>query len=237
MRAAWLGCALLGCAPSSGEWVDPDCAGNAAPRTIGDAVALLDPLPEPVTAACFVAALERPLRLEATASDFSAQPADSAARPRLFLFLGPLTVSVVPSGPGASLIEFGEHTDPAHTLKGELPLPVEGAVTAQDAFDHVAHPELVTTCHVCHQPAMPWPGGGYTSVAIRPEDDELVDVDALAAEVRACAPADSEACALLGTVFAGEVVHTPFPASYPTFDALFGSGRRAAGVPAVRGVR
>lgn len=48
---------------------------SAAPSSIAAAVALINALPPPVTVACFVESLDRPLQVVATASDLSAQPA------------------------------------------------------------------------------------------------------------------------------------------------------------------
>ena len=82
------------------------------PRTIEDVIRLLNEMPKPVSVACLIDVLERPLHVNATSNPFSGQPATSSKSPRIFLFLGKsLLVSVVPTGAGAEVVEFGFNTD------------------------------------------------------------------------------------------------------------------------------
>jgi len=57
-----------------------------SPGTIEEAVALANGLPFPVTAECYVEALDRPLRIEATKSRTSLQKAEGERSPRVFLW-------------------------------------------------------------------------------------------------------------------------------------------------------
>jgi hypothetical protein len=229
MRAGAL--ALLGfgaCAPppSDSAAADP-CAGEAAPQSIDAVVEHLNTLPRPVTAPCVVRSLARPLRVEATADPLSAQPADGPDSPRFFLHVGPVRIAVVGTGDGAKVIEFGEATDDLHTIKGELPMPITTELSAEDPHDEIADAQYGTGCAICHVEQEALPGGGWSSIVIRPEDDSLVDLGGLARDAASCAgdpdPGDDR-CALLIAIFEGEVVHTPFPTRYPTLVELAEAG-------------
>src|SRR5688572_16123159 len=106
------GCAwtfLLGCgdAPSQTgrERVHaPGCRApegvSGSPRSVDQTVELVNALPKPLSLACFVEALGRPLQLHATRSEISAQPAVGLRSPRIFLYFEPLIMTVVPAGAG-----------------------------------------------------------------------------------------------------------------------------------------
>ena len=104
---------------------------------------MLNALPKPTTAACFLESLARPLGAFATKSQVSAQPALSARSPRVFVKLGPLWVSVVIDGASSYLMEFGELVggDPPQSVKGELLLPLTEAVAPSAPYDRVAEDE------------------------------------------------------------------------------------------------
>src|SRR5262245_57431332 len=89
--------ALAACGPGSAQPdAGPEHAASAALRTCAEAatgpvdtaaqfVERLNALPRPVSVACFVASLPRPLFLIATTSQMSAQPAGGRDSPRIFL--------------------------------------------------------------------------------------------------------------------------------------------------------
>ena len=105
---------------------------SARPRTIAETVALVNALPRPVTVACFLESLERPLYVNATRSFISLQPAVGNRSPRLFLMFEGMSMSVVPEGSGSKLIEFGEFVTPERTLKAEIKTPVVAEVKPDD---------------------------------------------------------------------------------------------------------
>jgi hypothetical protein len=78
---------------------------------------LINGLPKPVSLVCFLEALERPLRLVATRSFFSAQPAVGARSPRIFLFMDGIIQSIVPAGSARNLLEMGEATSPGSAIR------------------------------------------------------------------------------------------------------------------------
>jgi hypothetical protein len=185
--------------------------------TLSEAVRRLQVLPTP-SVACFVESLPRPLSLVATNGVTSAQPAGGAQAPRLFLFSGQLVVSVVASGPGASLIEFGEWVTPKRTLKGEVELPVDGGAPTFDPFVRLTTLPGQTSCAACHRQEEPSPTvtGGYVSVAFQPHLGTEVTLTAVRALYQACVEAqDSSArCALYRALFEhGEVTQGAFDAS------------------------
>lgn len=182
------------------------CAAVQTPErvtTIAAAVTRLNALPAPVTPACFVAGLGRPLELVATTSVLSAQPAAGRENPRVFLLLPGLVVSVVASGGGAPLLEFAQWMTPTRTLKGELELPFS-APLAEDAPFARVHTNLnVSSCGLCHRNEAPHPtiDGGFVSDAFRPEPTTLVPLSELVAQHTACGEDPSERCELFHALF------------------------------------
>lgn len=225
MRAPVLLLGVVACGPASDDTgpVDPCVAARAseAPQTLEAMVEHLNTLPMPVDAACIVRSLPRPLPTEAIDGLFSAQPSDGVDSPRLFFFLDDLTVSLVPTGPGSQVIEFGQHTDALNTRKGELPLPITAPLDPLAPVHHIEDDRYGTTCAVCHVDQVAHPDGGFTSVAIGPDDDTAVDLWSLQATLDVCGPAGGPPrCALLEAVFEEEVVHEPFDEDYPTLGEL-----------------
>ena len=223
----WL--AACGAEPSASA--DPDelpmsaaceAPGRGAPETISEALALLDALPSPVSVACVIESLDRPLRVVATRGTVSAQPAASEASPRIFVLSGHLTMSIVPDGRGREVLEFGESDGAGQSVKGELFMPVETPVAPGKPFDHLRYNEHVTVCGLCHRderlhPAAHHPNA-YISVAFRPLPRELVTLPHLRAEADACDPStEAERCEILSAVFDhGEVEAASFPDTYDT---------------------
>jgi hypothetical protein len=199
------------CAPA------PGTTGRAS--SIADTVALVNGLPKPVSLSCFLEALERPLRLVATRSLFSAQPAVGSRSPRIFLFRDGIIHSIVPEGSARNLLEMGEATNPGFSIKAELEFPITKNITLATAFERLPFNDI-TTCGVCHNGRLPVWGieGAFESEVLRPADEELVPLTVLEDEARSCdAQLEPERCALLGALFQhGEVIPTEFPRSVRT---------------------
>lgn len=197
----------------------------AAPRSVDTIAAVVEragALPKPVSVACFVASLARPLAVVATTSAASAQPAASAKSPRVFIVTPGLVLSVVPEGAAASMLELGEFVAATRTLKGELAFPVTGALAADAPFAHLAQPNGTTPCGVCHraESAHPTVARGYVSAAYRPNSGGDVKLAALSAEHDACVASGdaSSRCALFHALFDfGVVREGSFSASLDTF--------------------
>lgn len=195
---------------------------TGSPGTIEEAVALANGLPFPVTAECYIEALDRPLRIEATKSRTSLQKAEGERSPRVFLWSADsLVISLVLDGPARDLIEFGHFVDPRRTIKGELLFPLTAPVSTATALDRVRNPEFprITRCFVCHdheedEPSVP---GGRSSLALRPRESTLVDPATLRAELDRCDREREPArCRWLAAIFShGPVERRGFDTALP----------------------
>jgi hypothetical protein len=205
------GAELEPCAPAPGT--------TGSPSSIAETVDLVNGLPKPVSLACFLEALQRPLRLVATQSFFSAQPAVGSRSPRIFLLRDGIIQSIVPEGSARNLLEMGEATRPGQSIKAELEFPITENITLASAFERLPL-NGITTCGVCHDGRVPVLGieGAFESEVLRPADWELVPLADLEEEARGCdSELEPERCAMLGALFQhGEVIATEFPASVRT---------------------
>ena len=202
----------------------PALGTTGSPRTVEEAVALINGLPFPVTAECFIEALDRPLRVEATTSTHSLQKAEGARSPRVLVWTADsLIATIVLDGPARDLVEFGEFVDARRTIKAEIEFPLAAPTSTAAAFERVRNPEHpgITRCFVCHddeedEPNVP---GSRSSLAVRPRTSTLVDLAALAAERTGCdRGAEPARCAWLDAVFAhGPVERRPFDADLSVF--------------------
>ncbi len=212
---------LAACSPEPAGASHP-CAVNepVEPADLDALIAHIDALPRPIDATCLIHSLGRPLRVTASTSGLSAQPSSGAHNPRIFFFVGEVTMSLVPEGIGSEVVEFGVPVDrdgtDRHTLKGELALPIEGALDAFAPHDKIAAEDGGTVCATCHVEEQA-EDLGFSSVAIRTEPDEVMTLSELEALSEECTLAlDAERCGMLDAIFAGEVVEQPFPDHWPT---------------------
>jgi hypothetical protein len=195
-----------------------------APATLSDAISLLNALPKPVTLACFVESLARPLHANATSSPFSAQPASGKGNPRIFLFSGEtLILSVVPAGVGRDLLELSQLTSVNRSVKAEIPFPVTEDVTDEALVEQIARGGG-SVCALCHASEIPASGsdffdGALESEALRPVPDYDVELSTLLVETEQCDRTfDPVRCELLDALFTpGDVVHRVFPEAMRTF--------------------
>ncbi len=196
---------------------------SGSPRTIEDVVTLINALPTPVTLPCFLENLARPLRLFATKSVFSAQPAAGERSPRIFIFLDPLILSVVPEGDTSVLLELSVLESDTRSLKGEIPFPVTEPLEPSAPYDRLLGNEGLTSCGFCHreeQPAAALPfANAYISDAIRPQPISEVDLADVREQHRLCdADTEPERCDMLRALFDyGEIERGEFPPEMPTF--------------------
>lgn len=206
------------CSPAEGT------SGN--PRTIHEALDLINGLPHPVDFPCFLESLDRPLAIHATSNTQSAQPAVGKRSPRIFIVLNEsLSLSFVPAVVAGSL-ELGERKadDPGFSVKAEVHFPIEDQLMPEDAFSRLApdastgltldQGTLCRTCHDNEKPAPDYPvRGGFTSAIVRPTSFFAVDAAALRKERDTCdEAAEPERCAMLHALFDhGDVAQTAFP--------------------------
>jgi hypothetical protein len=180
-------------------------------------------MPKPVTLPCFLDTLARPLQFHATQSIFSLQPAAGLRSPRIFLFSGPLIMSVVPEGTGSSLLEFGELRSESRSLKGEIEFPVTAELPDSAPYERILFNPTLTSCGFCHaaeEPAADLPlVPAFVSQALRPRPNERTSLDVVFAQWLACdATAEPARCAMLKSLFErGEIVEHDFPSTLGTF--------------------
>jgi len=205
--------------PPVEEEVDPNAPCRPAngvsgrPDTISQAIILLNTLPKPVTLACFLQALDRPLTLYMTKSDDSLQPSPGARSPRTFILNGDLEMSIVFDGAARNTLEFGYRPQSARSIKAEIEFPITADVSERRLFDRVQVTERTTRCGACHvgEAKEEFPGfplGVFASDVIMPFDMDAVTIDSMKAEAASCDPAAEEyRCGLLSALFdQGEVV-------------------------------
>lgn len=194
-----------------------------APTTIKEALDLIDSLPRPVTVPCFIDSLARPLKLIASSSPFSAQPAFNAEAPRVFVVIDTLIISWVPDGDGSKVLEFAEERDFARSVKAELHMPVTGEMAYADAFDHLLrNEEKESSCGICHgqeeRATDITYGNAFMSLALKPRDADVVNVARMRQIHEACdGNATPGRCAIYEAMFRGDVEDTDFGRALPTF--------------------
>lgn len=200
----------------------PPAGVSGSPGTLGEALTLINSLPHPVSVACFVESLDRPLQANATKSVFSAQPAVGARSPRIFLLSGQLVASIVPDGAGRDLVEFSQLTSDTRSIKAEIAFPAVAPLEMSDAFSRLPF-NNVSVCAFCHaeetRVTVDGTPGAYESRALRPRAEETVSLNSVKQEYWACdAAKEPERCAILTALFAhGAVQQGEFPAEMKTF--------------------
>lgn len=193
------------------------------PRSVEQSVELVNALPKPLTLACFVEALGRPLKLHAALSTVSAQPSRGTRSPRIFVYLESLVMTVVPEGRGAHLLELGEQRPDLRSLKAELRFPIEENISSSLPYEDALYTQEVTGCAFCHADEQRdlnvTVAPAFVSVALRPFEERRVSLSSLQDEHAICDPAiEPERCALLDALFGGgDVADWDFPAEMATF--------------------
>jgi len=197
---------------------------TATPHSVQDVVDLVNALPKPVSLACVLETLQRPLKMHATRSTISAQPAVGRRSPRIFIFSDGLVLSVVPAGMGSALLELGEVRTELRTLKAELEFPVRDTLQRDAPFERILYQEGRTTCAFCHAAEVADDRtsftGAFVSQALRPAlHSDRVSVAELSAEVTPCdEAAEPERCAMLKSLFSqGMPIDTEFPDTFQIF--------------------
>jgi hypothetical protein len=144
---------------SSGDPIgDGDSPGSASdggmpspPRSVEDLVALANSLPRPATLAAFIAALPHPLALSATSSQLSLQPAVDSDDPRIFVIVGSLALSVVPTGPQVNDLEIGDMSN-GKMSPASISFPITSPVAPADPYQAVLDATGThTVCAKCHK--------------------------------------------------------------------------------------
>jgi hypothetical protein len=182
---------------------------SGTPRSLEEAVTLMNALPKPTSLECFLQALSRPLDVYMTSSGDSLQPAGGARSPRTFIVFEPLVMSIVFDGPGRPALELGYRSTPTRSIKTEFVFPRTTDVTAANFFRGALEEEgaNATRCSACHTgevlaPSPDFPGEVFESDIFPPYDFLEVSVEELRSEREICdAAAEPERCSLLSAFF------------------------------------
>jgi hypothetical protein len=187
---------------------------SSTPGTVEDVVRLVNSLPKPVTIPCFVQSLGRPLKIFASQSAASAQPAPNAENPRMFIFSNQLILTIVPAGPGKLLLEMGQLISSSESIKGELLFPISSKIPLDAPFIRIKS-GAQTSCASCHASEQPLSGSSvaFSSRAIKASDTSRIAVTNLKTLSDTCnASNDLYRCLILRSVFNyGDVVEHSFP--------------------------
>jgi hypothetical protein len=180
---------------------------SGTPRTLSEAMILMNSLPKPVSLACFLQSLSRPLDVYLTSSNQSLQPSPGPRSPRAFIVFEPLVMSIVFEGDAHIALELGYRTTPTRSIKTEMLFPLETDVTYANFFDEVQVGEA-TRCGACHTSEVQalmtdaFPVDVFESDILEPFDTFEVDVESLRSERMSCDPAaEPERCELLAAFF------------------------------------
>lgn len=197
----------------------PPAASMGDPQSIDELVVHVNDMPHPLTLACFLESLSRPLFMNATKSFFSAQPAVGTRSPRIFIFLNALILSVVPEGEARVLLEMSETIEPGRSIKAEIAFPVTEELTTDSPFERLPLSN-VTACGVCHDNEEPVRGieGAVVSESLRPRQSEVIAVEDVRLEFESCDPElERDRCEMFTALFAhGDVLEQSFPDFLPT---------------------
>ncbi len=146
---------------------------NKEMKDFNSVVDWINAMPKPVTLACFIASLPRPLYFNATSSRSSVQPAIGKLNPRIFIQYDKLWLSFVPheamsavkdpvtgerkpvwDADGIQLLEFSLEVPadlPApQSIKGELAFPIYTNLPRNAPYDRIALSDVDSACTTCH---------------------------------------------------------------------------------------
>ena len=194
---------------------------SSAPKTIEQAVTLLNSLPQPVSVACFVQSLSRPLYFNATYSSASVQPAIGVENPRIFIFSGPLIMAIALEGTGKNLIEFSVVKTAGYSLKGELEFPIFSDLSLSAPYTRVASGGG-SKCVGCHAGEFRDFSIGFTtayiSQVVAPFGAFNVTKSQIDSERLNCGNSMTSRCQILRAfVDHGPIIEVAFPSDIPNF--------------------
>ena len=199
-----------------------------SPNSITDAVALINALPKPLTIACFISSLQRPLKINLTTSKKSVQPAIDSSNPRIFIMNFPLIISINIKGDKSYIMEFSEFTSDQTSIKAELLFPIAKNILESTPFDRIDDSGARSACLGCHMNEekidSAFSGNIYESTALKPEPETLLSVSEFSSQIYNCdiQETPSRRCHLIYSLFnQGDVEHESFPENTPTFFESF----------------
>lgn len=154
---------------------DQNCSAPAdlSLTNIESVVTWINAMPKPLSLACFVKSIPRPIYYNATLSTFSAQPSVGRRSPRVFFQIGDLLLTLVPDeitedvknpetgkyervwdADGIQLLELSEKIPSIDnsdiSIKGEIAFPVTEPLARNAAFAHINFTATNSVCSICH---------------------------------------------------------------------------------------
>jgi len=161
-----------------------------SPKSIDQAVQLINSLDKPLTIDCFIKSLKTPLQMFAVDSTASLQPSVGMANPRIFLISGNLILSMVPKGSGQRLLEMSEKVSANTSVKGEVIFPITENLPLDAPYSRIADSNLGTSCRSCHTNEGLYPiitaGTAYISEFIPPLAQDRVPQSYLRSQATIC---------------------------------------------------
>jgi len=192
---------------------------DGTPSDIQAMIDLINALPKPVTIPCLLETFDRPLELNATSNNFSAQPAFGPNNPRIFIYREDLLVAVVTKGEGRPLVELGLMRSETRTVKAEIAFPVTEELSPAAPFERLVQDGNTdgTKCGFCHLGESLDPEIDFTDAYVsdlqNPPPNSVVDMDYLMWAYEGCDPElEPDRCAMFDSIFAfGDVMYRPLP--------------------------
>jgi len=201
--------------------------------SIESTVDWINAMPRPVTLACFLESLPRPILINGTRNSISAQPAIGARSPRIFIniYQTKLLLSVVPDqdlDPKLTPeeerhpLELSVLTSDKRSVKGELYFPIIEKLEYGTPYDHIRF-SGGTVCSSCHDQETSVGFFGeveyFESQALRPYAEAAVSISAMVDEKTACVPEDEPfRCSIFSSILDyGSVFWYNFPVEMDEF--------------------
>lgn len=204
------------------ETCSPPTGVSGSPKTIEDITRLINSLPKPLSVACFLKSLDRPLNVSLTSNTISAQPSGGSRSPRIFIMIDKLFISVVPEGPGRDVLEASFLTQSDMSIKAEFDFPVVSSIPFSAPYEKIRYGNG-TACAACHTRERPATqvtfASAFESIPLRPNDSTLVSVESFRQEVQFCdRTSEPERCEIIDAFFGGgEVKEKAFPPEMLSF--------------------
>ncbi|MEY4588066.1 MAG: hypothetical protein RL497_142 [Pseudomonadota bacterium] len=194
----------------------------------------INTLPKPLSLSCFVASLPRPLYVYSAISGESAQTSLGDDKPRVFLFFGDLTLSVIPDEAYAThpsgeaiqngdnkynLLEISSNTQGIRSIKAEIKFPLAENLTPQAPYERINYGVSGTSCSLCHryEQAIDEVNGVVRFASDRLKPTASVSLEPMRKSRKACSSIkDTYYCAMLaGLLDHGELIWQEFPSGLP----------------------
>jgi hypothetical protein len=196
----------------------PPTGVSGSPKTFENVVRLINALPKPLTLPCFLESLDRPLSIHATLGASSAQPSTGPDNPRIFIFEGNLSLSVVADGPGRNYVELGLLVSNTDSKKGELQFPIDKNIDFAEPYNHLRNPlGSGTNCVLCHTNEIVDSSvtfaKAYTSKAIKPSSFAKMPINEVKDLNKNCSLDSTDfRCVFLNSILNnGEILDGDFP--------------------------